>query len=103
MKPETLKRIAEWVGYPSDESSAYTGKTYLSLWINGEWTEYTGLTPEQSMEILKKLLDEGCVVGKDRDGYWITPSKGTIIKIEGEESLEQCLLMAAEVESKGAE
>jgi len=59
MKPEQLKRIAEYMGYEAwITDHALFRKPTPTVYIKGPLhsTEYTGTTPEQSMELLKMLL-----------------------------------------------
>jgi hypothetical protein len=94
-KPETLKAIAEAMGY-----SVYIDE-YHSVKIHGTPTKISypfnpETNPAQLMEVIKWLIDSGWKLGKEDDEYYFFSKS---INYLGSKSFEQAIMQAAAIVS----
>lgn len=97
MKPEQLKQIAEWVGYEAAiKPRNVHGSVMDDVWLVYQEMWYKPKTSaDESMELLKKLLDEGWVLDYSKKFNLYTFTQKRTYRVKVNESLEQAILNAA--------
>ena len=72
IKPENLKKVAEYMGYEVTLGNAAQWEGIALIWNKNERTPYNPIqNSDQCLELMERLLSEGATIDKIDSNYWI--------------------------------